>query len=219
MHEGVSCDMCGESPLRGVRYRCSMCPDYDVCDRCVLLPAVPNVCHDGSHLFLRIATPSAEVSSYTSVMNRAALQHVGVRCNGCNATDFRGFRFKCQLCPNVDLCEACEARGQHDPSHNRIKMGSLDPFPAAQPDAGFTAARPQAAVHTRASGLPLCQECRGGGTGAARAVDHHAASASAEVEAARMRDLCAASAGRRHCSVCQQQFTGLCESIDLRERQ
>ena len=81
--------------------------------------------HDGSHLFLRIDRPSAAVGAYPCVFNRAALQHVDVQCAGCGATHFTGFRFKCVVCPNIDLCEACEAKGVHDPTHNRIKMGSL----------------------------------------------------------------------------------------------
>jgi hypothetical protein len=33
-HVGVSCNLCGESPLRGVRYKCISCPDCDVCRTC-----------------------------------------------------------------------------------------------------------------------------------------------------------------------------------------
>ena len=34
MHEGVKCDGCGETPLRGTRRRCLLCIDADFCPQC-----------------------------------------------------------------------------------------------------------------------------------------------------------------------------------------
>ena len=34
MHEGVKCDGCGETPLRGTRRRCLLCLDADFCPQC-----------------------------------------------------------------------------------------------------------------------------------------------------------------------------------------
>ena len=34
-HDGISCDGCGAaSPLVGYRYKCSKCPNHDVCEQC-----------------------------------------------------------------------------------------------------------------------------------------------------------------------------------------
>lgn len=34
VHEGVTCDGCGKTPIAGMRYKCDTCPDYDLCKEC-----------------------------------------------------------------------------------------------------------------------------------------------------------------------------------------
>ena len=34
VHQGVVCDSCGQEPLLGKRYKCRVCPDYDICAVC-----------------------------------------------------------------------------------------------------------------------------------------------------------------------------------------
>jgi len=36
--------------------------------------------------------------------------HFGVVCDGCGATPIQGPRFKCQSCPDYDLCESCHGK-------------------------------------------------------------------------------------------------------------
>ena len=33
-HTGYVCDNCDQTPITGVRYKCSVCPNYDLCERC-----------------------------------------------------------------------------------------------------------------------------------------------------------------------------------------
>jgi sequestosome 1 len=46
--------------------------------------------------------------------------HTGVECDGCKGPVV-GFRYKCVVCPNYDLCEKCSAAGVHA-EHNMIKI-------------------------------------------------------------------------------------------------
>jgi len=52
VHEHVVCDGC-DGPVVGTRYKCSICPDYDLCETCELKPGV----HDSSHPLLKITVP------------------------------------------------------------------------------------------------------------------------------------------------------------------
>lgn len=56
------CDNCclgsgSRALVRGVRYRCSVCADFDLCEICLLTNEQRGDIHDASHLFLRIAKP------------------------------------------------------------------------------------------------------------------------------------------------------------------
>ncbi len=46
--------------------------------------------------------------------------HFGVQCDGCD-TAVVGFRYKCVVCPDFDLCGACETKGKHS-HHNMIRI-------------------------------------------------------------------------------------------------
>jgi len=56
VHSRVSCDGCEQFPIVGVRYKCSVCPDFDYCETCEA-----NVDHP--HPFIKIKSPEQEPAS------------------------------------------------------------------------------------------------------------------------------------------------------------
>jgi hypothetical protein len=34
VHAGITCDGCQMRPIQGIRYKCSVCPDFDFCEKC-----------------------------------------------------------------------------------------------------------------------------------------------------------------------------------------
>jgi len=36
IHENTSCDVCKKDPIKGNRYKCSVCENFDLCDSCFL---------------------------------------------------------------------------------------------------------------------------------------------------------------------------------------
>lgn len=50
----MTCNNCQIIPIRGIRYRCANCLDYDLCEVCEALDA----CHPKTHLFYKIRIPA-----------------------------------------------------------------------------------------------------------------------------------------------------------------
>jgi len=48
LHLGVTCDQCGAAPIAGPRWKCTTCPNYDLCGNCF---AQKNVIHAKDHDF------------------------------------------------------------------------------------------------------------------------------------------------------------------------
>jgi len=52
VHEGVICDGCGMAPLAGVRFKCAVCPNFDLCEVCESSGK-----HDVSHPMMKMKSP------------------------------------------------------------------------------------------------------------------------------------------------------------------
>lgn len=110
VHAHFFCDGCGAKPIVGTRWRCSICPNFDLCDACEQADK-----HPRDHPLLKFAVDESQ---------REAV-HYGVQCDQCGVSPIRGSRFKCQDCPNYDLCSKCEA--SHIASHILIKFRQPQP--------------------------------------------------------------------------------------------
>ena len=53
VHRGVSCNSCGAIPIRGIRYRCANCNDFDLCEDCEAQQV-----HIKTHLFFKVRIPA-----------------------------------------------------------------------------------------------------------------------------------------------------------------
>ena len=133
LHPDISCDGC-QSSVRGFRYKCIECADFDLCGRCEVMAKHSN------HLVLRfsllnepsplrhamafIVTPRNEnpMSDQLDLENARGQVHVTVTCDGCLSHVY-GFRYKCIECPDFDLCGECEALGKH-PNHKMLRFST-----------------------------------------------------------------------------------------------
>ena len=53
VHRGCACNGCGVVPIRGIRYRCANCSDYDLCEGCEAQGL-----HIKTHIFYKIRVPT-----------------------------------------------------------------------------------------------------------------------------------------------------------------
>ncbi|RPA75783.1 EF-hand [Ascobolus immersus RN42] len=53
VHRGVTCNSCAANPIRGIRYRCANCVDFDLCEHCEALES-----HPKTHLFFKVRIPA-----------------------------------------------------------------------------------------------------------------------------------------------------------------
>lgn len=59
--------------------------------------------------------------------------HVGVICDGCQARDFYGVRYRCLNCADYDLCDRCYAQRETiHPHHHFEEMRTVAPPPLLQ---------------------------------------------------------------------------------------
>jgi len=114
VHANIRCDSCNVSPIVGVRYKCCKCYDYDLCGDCEAKGM-----HSSAHVMLKINCPPPAPHRFDE-QGRAI--HANVACDSCNQLPLLGTRFKCAVCPNFDLCETCEQKGNHPIDHPLLKI-------------------------------------------------------------------------------------------------
>ncbi|KAF7798519.1 hypothetical protein EIP86_009740 [Pleurotus ostreatoroseus] len=123
------CNLC-ESRIRGTRFKCLTCPDFDTCSSCFAIVAEEHP----DHAFVKVADEDQIL--YPSGRRRKATHPA--TCDECKKP-IRGIRYKCLHpdCPDFDLCQSCEALPipVHPIKHSFVKIRVKDAYcPASVPE-------------------------------------------------------------------------------------
>jgi len=59
LHVGITCDGCNASPINGVRFKCTSCPDYDLCGTCFIKKSSIHTGECNSHDFTATVFPDS----------------------------------------------------------------------------------------------------------------------------------------------------------------
>lgn len=60
---GITCNKCSVSPIRGTRYKCANCVDFDLCEMCE-----GSNSHVNTHVFLKIRIPIPPLANPRSAL-------------------------------------------------------------------------------------------------------------------------------------------------------
>jgi hypothetical protein len=138
IHVGVTCDECAQSPIIGIRYKCSVRSDYDICQSCENkstqpFPMIkfyePKV---AAQMPIIVAINPSERTlkrcEKAKFKEWKEKKHRGVRCNECGVRPITGIRYKCTHRDDFDLCSECEAKKVIQP-WPMVKIYSPDQCP------------------------------------------------------------------------------------------
>lgn len=139
LHVGVTCDECGQCPIVGIRYKCSVRSDYDICQSCEgknpqPFPMIkfyePKPTVENTHIVVEInpSEKSLKRCERTKGKEWKEKRHRGVRCNECGVRPIIGVRYKCCHRDDYDLCADCEAKKPIQP-FPMLKIYSPDQCP------------------------------------------------------------------------------------------
>ena len=119
IHYNVICDGCKVTPLRGNRYKCKTCKDFDFCEDCYKKNKESH-----GHDFSVIEHPRCRnrLGHPDKRYCGRGIVHSKVMCDGCGMLPISGYRFKCSICDDYNLCENCEERIGVKHGHPFIKV-------------------------------------------------------------------------------------------------
>lgn len=122
-HKHIGCDGCLTS-IRGTRYKCDQCPDYDLCGTCLPL-LYNNALHPETHTFTAMLHHGLEDRiKFGGSAARAPHQHSRhpATCDICSQVVV-GVRWKCLNCPDWDCCSSCsQSLADIHPGHSFVKL-------------------------------------------------------------------------------------------------
>ncbi|GES96382.1 carbohydrate-binding module family 13 protein [Rhizophagus clarus] len=106
LHYGITCDCCNYT-IRGERWKCTSCVNYDLCQ----------VCKQKLYIHLHPDDHEFRLIPHSETLDRAPQYSIHFkRCDSCNNL-INGVRWKCTFCKNYDLCQDCKSRSPNTQDH------------------------------------------------------------------------------------------------------
>lgn len=136
----VRCSACDTSSIKSDRYKCLNCKDLNLCAQCFERRREPKE-HKSGHAFVHFKSPGElfgqtvtddEVTYAKLKQTHGNEIHESITCDGCKSDTIKGLRFKCDSCPNYDLCQRCVDRGVTTKTHKSSHPLIVVPLRAIQ---------------------------------------------------------------------------------------
>ena len=121
IHFQYICDGCNMAPIKGIRYHCEKCPDFDFCEKCY--NSEKKTTHGHSFQAIKKPVIIIPIKKPTKICEKTV--HSTVTCDGCGKRPLVGIRYKCAVCPNFDFCENCEKTEALKHGHPLVRLPHL----------------------------------------------------------------------------------------------
>lgn len=123
-HKHITCDGC-LTGIRGMRYKCEQCADYDLCGSCLAYLHTSDL-HPVTHTFRAMLHRGLEERIKFGGTEPTRATHQASRhpatCDLCSE-NIVGVRWKCLNCPDWDCCSSCaRSVSLTHPGHSFVKL-------------------------------------------------------------------------------------------------
>lgn len=98
-HDKYGCDSCKEIPIKGLRFKCKTCSDFDLCSKCMEISIHPH--------------------SDFYILNHSGTHNL-ISCRECQENPIKSIRYRCVACNSFDLCHRCYLNTMHGHSFDTI---------------------------------------------------------------------------------------------------
>ena len=68
IHQGINCSNCGMKNIEGIRYKCTTCLNFNLCEKCE-----ENIEHDDTHVLLKIKEPILNENNLQKKINNSII--------------------------------------------------------------------------------------------------------------------------------------------------
>lgn len=94
VHSGIICDSCGVGPIRGARFKCTVCSDFDLCAVCegaqLALTSGTNH-HEPTHPMVKMTVPARRAGGFAAAADYSPYSSVMKEISGMASSMFSGW--------------------------------------------------------------------------------------------------------------------------------
>lgn len=73
LHPNIYCDHCHQYIINGIRYKCTICEDFDFCEDCESKDFIREMHYNDKHIFMKIRSSIFQINRSDIPMNRPNL--------------------------------------------------------------------------------------------------------------------------------------------------
>jgi len=121
IHDNIQCSGCMKKPIKGIRFKCTSCTDYNLCEICEFCE---NHSSRYNHILVMLPFAVDTIPYYLNLLPAIPDENATAHSENCSQCTklITGNRYKCANCKKLDLCEVCYCYSGHNENHPMFKI-------------------------------------------------------------------------------------------------